>query len=150
MKLNCGDIFSFSNNLKFDDSNICTKLLINFWHVNFFEVILLNVELFCALEVWPEVKNILVIRGNVLHQKYISSQKKQKFYFKHNIKVFRNSRKVVHFIIQCLLEMQNFFTERHYWICFRLSLFQDVIANIYSLPLLVLSVCRIFLSVFWK
>ena len=28
MKLNYGDKFSFPNKLKFDDSNICTKLLI--------------------------------------------------------------------------------------------------------------------------
>ena len=46
IKSNYGDIFSFPNKLKFDDSNICTNLLIreqkielSIPHVSFFETI---------------------------------------------------------------------------------------------------------------
>ena len=63
MKSNYGDIFSFPTKLKFDDSSISTKLFVR--QVNFFEVIRLNVEIFCAFEVRPEVTRILVTRANM-------------------------------------------------------------------------------------
>ena len=85
---NYGDIFSSPNKLKFDDSNICKKLLIK---EKKFEVIRLNAEVFCAFEVQPEVTNILVTRNNILHQKRIYLQKNESSIFKHNVKVFRNS-----------------------------------------------------------
>ena len=59
-------------------------------HVNFFEVIRLNVQIFCAFEVRPEVTNILVTRDNTLHQKRIYLKKNENSIFKYNVKAFRN------------------------------------------------------------
>ena len=96
-----GDIFSFLNKLKFDDSNIFTKLLIREQKIinncrpdlliSF--VMRLNVDVFCAFEVRPEVTNILVTRDNILRRKRIYLQKKKKFQFSSIMlsKVFRNS-----------------------------------------------------------
>ena len=59
IKSNYGDIFSFANKLKFDDSNICAKLLIrehkfiNNCSSDMSKVIPLNVEIFGAFEVRP-------------------------------------------------------------------------------------------------
>ena len=92
MKSNYGDIFSFPTKLKFDDSSISTKLFVR--QVNFFEVIRLNVEIFCAFEVRSEVTNILITRDNILYRKCIYLQKKKKnedSIFKHNVKLFRKS-----------------------------------------------------------
>ena len=73
IKSNYRDIFSFPNKLKLDGSNIGTRLLIKEWksvrYVNLFEVIRLNVEIFCAFEVRPQTTNILVTRENILHRK---------------------------------------------------------------------------------
>ena len=79
MKSNYGDIFSLPTKLKFDDSSISTKLFVR--QVNFFEVIRLNVEIFCAFEVRSEVTNILITRDNILHRKCIYLQKKKKIPF---------------------------------------------------------------------
>ena len=84
MRLNYGGIFSFPSNLKFDHINICTNFLImqqkatnNFLcDINFFEVIALNDEIFCAFEKQSDVINILVTGNNVLHQKSIYLPKK--------------------------------------------------------------------------
>ena len=83
---NYGDIFSLPNKLKFDDSNNCAKLLIReqkvinncpFDTLISFEVIPLNVEIFCAFEERPEVTNLLVTRDNMLHRKRIYLQKNE-------------------------------------------------------------------------
>ena len=42
--------------------------------MNFFEIILLNIKIFCAFEVRLEVANILVTTDNVLHRKLIYLQ----------------------------------------------------------------------------
>ena len=70
-------MFSFQNKLKFDNTNICT--------------IRLNIEIFRAFEVRPELTNILVTRDNILHRKRIYFQKDESSIFKNNVKVFRNS-----------------------------------------------------------
>ena len=59
-------------------------------NVNFFEVIRMNVQIFCAFEVRPEVTNILVTRDNTLHRKRIYLKKNESSIFKYNVKVFRN------------------------------------------------------------
>ena len=65
-------------------------------HVNFFEVIRVNVQIFCAFEVRPEVTNILVTRDNTLHRKRIYLKKNEISIFKYNVKVFRNKPYVKH------------------------------------------------------
>ena len=59
-------------------------------HVNFFEIIPLNVEIFYAYEVRPTVTNILVRRDNVAWETYLFT-KNESSISKHNVKVFRNS-----------------------------------------------------------
>ena len=65
-------------------------------HVNFFEVIRVNVQIFCAFEVRPEVTNILATRDNTLHRKRIYLKKNEISIFKYNVKVFRNKPYVKH------------------------------------------------------
>ena len=64
---------------------------LSYRHVDFFEVMRLNVEIFCAFEVRSDVANILVTRENILHRKRIYLQKNVSFIFKNNVKVFRNN-----------------------------------------------------------
>ena len=59
--------------------------------VNFFDAIRLNVEIFCAFEIRPEITNIVVTRGNISHWKRIYLQKHESSIFKLNVKAFRNS-----------------------------------------------------------
>ena len=95
---NYGDIFSFPNKLKFDDNNICLKLLIReqkiinnncpsnsliclksyIWMLKHFALLRYNREL-------------QVTRDNILHRKRIYLQKHERSIFKHNVKAFRNS-----------------------------------------------------------
>ena len=57
----------------------------------------MNVEIFCACEVRPEVTTILLTRDNILlHRKRIYLQKNEGSIFKHNDKVFRNSPRFRH------------------------------------------------------
>ena len=45
-------------------------------HINFFQAIRLNAEMFLAFKVQLEVTNVLLTRGNTLHRKRIYLQKK--------------------------------------------------------------------------
>ena len=72
------------------------KIINNCLSDNFFEVKLLNVEIFCAFKGRPEVTNILATRDNVLHQKRIYLQKNESFIFKPNVQVFCNSPHIVY------------------------------------------------------
>ena len=64
---------------------------LSFRHVDFFEVIRLNVEIFYAFEVRSDVANIFVTRDNILHRKRIYLQKNESSILKNNVKVFRNN-----------------------------------------------------------
>ena len=50
------------------------------WHVNFSEIIALNVDVFCSFEMRLDMTNILVTEDNALHRKRAYLQK-LKFYF---------------------------------------------------------------------
>ena len=73
--------------------------LVSVPNINFFEAIRLNVQIFFAFEVRPEVTNILATRRNVLYQQLIYLQKNESFIFKYNIKVFRNSANTYSFFL---------------------------------------------------
>ena len=47
--------------------------------LNFFEVILLNVDIFCAFELGPEIRNILETRDTLLYRKGIYPYKHDPF-----------------------------------------------------------------------
>ena len=64
---------------------------LSYRHVDFFEVMRLNIEIFCAFEVRSDVANILVTSENILHRKRIYLQKNVSSIFKNNVKVFRNN-----------------------------------------------------------
>ena len=76
--------------LKFDDINICKKLLIREQKIinNCPSDKLISLK---SSEVRSEVTNIILARDNVLCQKSIYLQKNEISIFKHNVKVFRNS-----------------------------------------------------------
>ena len=50
------------------------------WHVNFSEIIALNVEVFCSFGIRLDITNILVTENNALHRKR-AYLRKIKFYF---------------------------------------------------------------------
>ena len=82
---------------------------------NFFEVICLNVETFCAFELRLEVTNIFVTRDKILHQKRIYLQKNESFIFKYSVKAPRNSP------IDCT-SCANDNTSKHSWKCLKAQL----------------------------
>ena len=90
---NYGDIFSFLNKLKFDNSNICTNLLIREQKIihNFpFKDIHLNVQIFCAFEVLPENTNLFVSSETYIRNVFINKKTKSSIFLYH-VKVFRNN-----------------------------------------------------------
>ena len=97
IKSSYGNIFSFPNKLKFDDSNICTKRLIREQRIihncpsNTLISLKSYVWMFKYFVLLKYGWKLQITRDSILHGKLICIQKNESSIFKYNAKVFRNN-----------------------------------------------------------